>query len=81
MAILIWVSDHRYQARRPSDDALLGSFRLNSAGTGYVFEAAQVVLRVDDIQRLYEQFVELDRNLWIERQRAAMNPKDHKGDI
>lgn len=71
MALLVWISNHHYQVRRSADDVLLGSFRLNGAGTGYVFEAMQVVLKVDDIQGLYEQFVELDRNLWFERRKAT----------
>lgn len=73
MAWLHWISSHRYQARRPGDGVILGTFRLgpkNQDGRqGYVFDAEKVILREIDMTGLQQKFVELNRNLAIEERR------------
>lgn len=67
-----WIADNHYEVRRPSDDRLLGHFKLTEATLGktYVFYAEENMLYPVDMKLLNQKSIELNRNLQIRRWRG-----------
>lgn len=63
MALLKLVSDHCYEAYRPSDGQCLGNFRLICSNGVYIFEPECTTFYEGDLRTLQKSFAELNRNL------------------